>query len=246
MRIPLARTSAFALSLLVAVTVARADFTGTLDLQPTGCEKSGRCTLGKEFGFIDARGVGWQARRGLVTDGASIPSWARPLVGEPFDRAFIKAAVIHDHYCVRHVRPWRQTPKVFYEALRASAVPKGKAGIMYFAILVGGPKWVKLVKGKPCPVGQGCINQVEVSMSIPDSGVGVNEDGLLIAERPSEYDSARFAETMAQNKAELEAAGDGLTAEQVEAQAARAMAGDFYFANGEEVGTSLSLELMAK
>src|SRR5690606_25020755 len=126
---------------------ASAGFEGTLTLLPSGCEASGQCTPGTDFGFVDSAGYGWQAAKGLLTDGASIPPWAQPLVGGAFDESFIKAAIIHDHYCVRHVRPWRNTHKVFHEALLASGVAPGKAGIMYFAVLVGGPKWVKLVQG---------------------------------------------------------------------------------------------------
>jgi hypothetical protein len=222
---------------------AMADFVGVLELIPAGCEKTGRCRLGQNFGFIDQSGTGWQARKGLVTDGASIPSWARPLVGQPFEKSFIKAAVIHDHYCDRHVRKWRQTHRVFYEALRASNVPKGKAGIMYFAVLVGGPKWVKLIKGKKCGLGDTCVFQLDVASTIPNAQLTIDETGGLVAARPPEFDSARFAAAMATNTPELEAAGDSLTPEQVEKFAADAMAGDFFFENGDEIGTTLDVKV---
>src|SRR5689334_10444439 len=87
------------LVLLAGVRVAHADFVGSLVLSPTGCESTGHCELGADFGFIDPKGVGWQAAKGLITDGASIPPWAQPIVGKPFDESFVKAAIIHDHYC---------------------------------------------------------------------------------------------------------------------------------------------------
>ncbi|MCX7305889.1 MAG: DUF1353 domain-containing protein [Hyphomicrobiales bacterium] len=225
---------------------AGADFIGDLVLEPAGCETTGHCTLGADFGFEDTGHYGWQAAKGLLTDGASIPPWAQPLVGSPFDKSFIKAAVLHDHYCDRHVRPWRQTHRMFHEALIKSGVEQGKAGIMYFAVLVGGPKWVKLIKGKPCPIGMGCINQFSVGASIPGSELGIGDQAELLLVRPESYASAQFANAMQQNLPELSAKGDALTEVEVEALAEKAMGNDFYFKNGDEVGTVFSLTLEAQ
>jgi hypothetical protein len=113
-------------------------FTGRLELIPAGCERQLKCTLKSDFGYIDSEGIGWEAKAGLETDGASIPRWAQPFVGGQFDSEFIEAAIIHDHYCKRHVRPWRKTHWVFYDALLASkTVRKEKALLMYFAVYLG-------------------------------------------------------------------------------------------------------------
>jgi hypothetical protein len=233
----------FIATTLAFVSPTEADFAGSLELLPPGCESVGTCRLGQDFGFVDGSGLGWQASKGLLTDGASIPPWAQPLVGAPFEAAFVKAAVIHDHYCDRHVRPWRQTHKVFYDALIASQVPKVKAGIMYFAVMIGGPKWARLVRGRPCPVGMSCINQVNVTKSVPGSSIALGEAGELYVSRSDEYGSARFATILAGHLPELERVGEALTPEQVERLAARAMADDFYFRNGAEVGADLSVTL---
>src|SRR5215470_10513499 len=211
-------------------TSSPAGFVGTLELLPAGCEQTGHCRLGQDFGYVDPSGTGWDAQKGLLTDGASIPPWARPFIGEPFDKAFIRAAVIHDHYCVRHVRPWRQTHRMFYDALIASDVPGAQAGIMYFAVMVGGPKWAKLIKGKPCPVGMGCINQVDVAASVGGTLALSGASELLIT-RPNRYGSAGFANTMAKAVPELISKGNGLTPAEVEALAAKMMDADFYFKN---------------
>jgi hypothetical protein len=236
------------LSAAVAVLVspgsprqARADFVGDLELLPIGCEASGSCKLGRDFGFVDAKGIGWQAAKGLITDGASIPPWAQPFIGDQFEKAFIKAAVIHDHYCDRHVRPWRQTHKVFYETLLKSGVSRGKAGIMYYAVMVGGPKWAKLIKGKPCSAGVSCINTLNLSASMPGSTIAVGEETVLFVSRPDEFGSARFANAMAAKLTELEQGGDALTSEQVEEMATEVMKNDFYFRAEDEIGTSLTL-----
>ncbi|MDO9416325.1 DUF1353 domain-containing protein [Pararhizobium sp.] len=218
---------------------AEAAFVGELELVPAGCEASGTCTLGQEFGYVDANNIGWMAKKGLLTDGASIPPWAQPIVGKPFEKAFIKAAVIHDHYCDRHVRPWRQTHRVFYDALLDSGVSKSKAGTMYFAILVGGPKWVKLIKGKPCALGFACINKVEIGTSLPGAGVALGEQSDRYLTRPPLYGSAQFANIMTSALPDLEKDGAELTPEEVELKAAKAMAGDLYFINGDEIGGDL-------
>ncbi len=90
-------------------TPANAKFIGKLAFDPKGCEATGKCRIVSDFKYIDPYKFGWLTKAGDNTDGATIPSWAQPFIGEPFDKSFIKAAVIHDHYCVRHVRPWRQT-----------------------------------------------------------------------------------------------------------------------------------------
>jgi Protein of unknown function (DUF1353) len=233
--------------LMVGLAIALADppssqagFVGTLELLPSGCEQTGHCRLGQDFGYVDTSGTGWQAQKGLLTDGASIPPWARPFIGEPFDKAFIKAAVIHDHYCIRHVRPWRGTHRMFYDALIESAVPAAQAGIMYFAIMVGGPKWAKLIKGKPCPIGTGCINQVDVAASVGGT-LSLSGTSELLITRPNRYGSAAFANTMAKAVPELIAKGNGLTAVEVEALAAKTMESDFYFRNPDEIGTGVTV-----
>src|SRR5260370_41675122 len=52
--------------------------------------------LEQPFGYIDPSGTRWQAERGLVTDGASIPWALWSIVGGPFEGEYRRAAVIHD------------------------------------------------------------------------------------------------------------------------------------------------------
>jgi Protein of unknown function (DUF1353) len=239
------RLSGLVVGLAIALadpTSSQAGFIGTLELLPSGCEQTGHCRLGQDFGYVDPSGTGWQAQKGLLTDGASIPPWARPFIGEPFDKAFIKAAVIHDHYCIRHVHPWRRTHRVFYDALIESDVPAAQAGIMYFAVMVGGPKWAKLIKGKPCPVGTGCINEVDEA-SLVGGTLALSGTSELLITRPNRYGSASFANTMAKAVPELIAKGNGLTAVEVEALAAKMMDSDFYFKNGDEIGAGVTIKV---
>ena len=238
-----ARLSGLVMWLAVALvypTSCHAEFVGILELLPNGCEQTGQCRLGQDFGYVDPGGIGWQAKKGLLTDGASIPPWARPFIGEPFDRAFIRAAVIHDHYCIRHVHPWRPTHRMFYNALIDSEVPAAQAGIMYFAVMVGGPKWAKLIKGKPCPIGTGCINQLDMAASVGGT-LALSGTSELMITRPNRYGSASFANAMAKAVPELIAKGNGLAVADVETLAAKMMASDFYFSNGDEIGAGVSV-----
>lgn len=136
--------------------ISLGEFTGELKLEPEGCEKERACYVKYPLHFMDSKGIGWEAKAGLKTDGASIPAWAQSFIGKPYDKSYIKAAVVHDHYCDRHVRPWRETHRVFYDMLRSLDVPVVKSKLMYYAVYVGGPKWVELVPGNAC--GSNCIN----------------------------------------------------------------------------------------
>ena len=171
--------SILALLGLLSVNTARADFVGTLEFTPAGCETARQCTLASDFGYVDTKGVGWQANAGDPTDGATIPEWAQPLVGASFDKSFVKAAAIHDHYVNNHVRTWQQTHLMFYDALIDSGVPAHKAHIMYFAVLAGGPRWIELIEGIACPVGMMCISS-ERMMKDPDVRMMKDKTGTFM------------------------------------------------------------------
>jgi Protein of unknown function (DUF1353) len=172
------------------ICAARAEFVGTLEFTPAGCEAAQRCKLTYDFGYVDTKGIGWQANAGDDTDGATIPQWAQPLVGASFDKSFVKAAAIHDHYVVNHVRTWQQTHLMFYDALVDSGVPVTKAQIMYFAVLAGGPRWIDLVQGIACPVGMMCISSERM---MKDPSVHMMKDGAgAFLVRDESYASPEF------------------------------------------------------
>jgi hypothetical protein len=160
------KISAFTLLISVLICLqpalgnSKEAFVGKLEFTKKGCETTRDCILKGRLLYRDPDGLEWQADKGNLTDGASIPSLAQPFVGKPFDKLFIRAAVIHDHYCDRTVRSWWATHRVFYNALRFSGVPENKAKVMYLAVVVGGPKWITLIEGKPCGSGQFCANAV--------------------------------------------------------------------------------------
>jgi hypothetical protein len=101
--------------------------------------------------FVDSAGVEWVAPRGTRTDGASVPRLALPVTDGRFDKAFLKAAVIHDAYCQSdneavcpdqyRSRKWRAVHRMFYEASIAGGASEEIALVMFAAVWLGGPRW---------------------------------------------------------------------------------------------------------
>ena len=199
-----------------------AQFEGVLSLVPTGCQATGKCTLKNKLRYTDSAKVDWEAEAGLETDGASIPNFSQPFVGQPFEDSFIRAAVIHDHYCKRHVRPWRQTHRVFYEGLIDQGVSKAKAKVMYFAVYLGGPKWVELIPGNKC-YGN-CINNLKTALGKP-----------VINSREADYSLFDMQKLLKDISQKLEANPDALTLEQIEDRARAMRPNDYYYRNGHQV-----------
>ena len=183
---------------------AAAQFVGDLVLDPPGCENTETCTLAQGFGFVDSRGIGWEAAAGNITDGASIPRWAQRFVGVPFTPEYVPAAVLHDHYSKtgRPVRGWLETQRMFHEALLASGVPEGRAAVLYAGVLIGSRKWITRMEGRPCPMTQMCIQQVVT---------------LELQEAEPTFGTETFVDTFTAVAAELE------TMEAVDADAVEAL-----------------------
>ncbi len=116
--------------------------------------------LEADFGYVDQSGVGWQTNKGEPTDGASIPPLLQPFVGSPWEDGYIRAAVIHDWYCDHHVRAWRDTHRVFYNALLAGGLDKTKAKLMFYAVYAFGPSWGYTIPGHKCSETDNCIQTV--------------------------------------------------------------------------------------
>ncbi|MBY2919648.1 M12 family metallopeptidase [Rhizobium leguminosarum] len=211
-------------------------FEGDLVLIPTGCEQQGKCFLKNDLTFIDPSGIRWRAGKWKDgqpenvetgrTDGASIPKWAQPIIGEPFDKQYLKAAVVHDHYCYKenHVRGWRQTHRMFYNALLSLDVPFVKAKIMYSAVYVGGPKWQKLVPGEQC--GPNCVYD---ALSQRDDSIV--KDGAALIFRDQTYATPEFAADLATLTKTIEANPD-ITLSEIEQVARDLKPNDYFLNNG--------------
>lgn len=101
--------------------------------------------------YTDALGNDWTAPKGTWTDGASVPRLALSVTDGRFDKAFLKAAVVHDAYCqgenAEHSpeqyqsRPWQQVHRMFFEAAISGGTPITRARLMFAAVWLGGPRW---------------------------------------------------------------------------------------------------------
>lgn len=226
----------------LAAGAAAGTFEGTLAFTEKDCHKVAKCVLKSPFGFVDSNGVGWQAPKGQWTNGASIPPELQPYFGSPFDADLVRAAVIHDHYCdpdylgrAGYVKSWLDTHWVFYDALLASGVAASRAELMYVGVLMGGPKWIWLVEGKPCPIGRNCTQQVATAALPPGGSVKKYEKGETALLRPARYKDSEFAKEMEKAAAALKAKGEKkLSRVELEALAKSIRPGD-PFLNGPEM-----------
>lgn len=110
--------------------------------------------LAEDFSYINTyagRERGFQAKAGLITDGASIPKWAQRFIGKPHEKAFSRAAVIHDHYVLKEnaVLDYFLTQRVFRDILIDSGVDKARANAMFLAVLAFAPKWSIFYSAEP-------------------------------------------------------------------------------------------------
>jgi len=96
--------------------------------------------LVEPFAYVDPHGRRWDAPRGSIVDGASIPKIAWSIIGGPFEGKYRDASVIHDVACVERQREWQVVHDAFYTAMRASGVNQSQA-IMYAAVYHFGPRW---------------------------------------------------------------------------------------------------------
>ncbi len=171
--------SAILLFVFVSSYSMAGTFSGDLILTPEGCQKSKSkiCNLGEEITYdsIDRDGHIWKTNkweghkgRSGTTDGASIPGWAQFIIGDRYDESYLKAAILHDHYCYKEnqVRSWKETHRMFYNALMDLGVGTVKAKTMYFAVYLGGPRWEKLVAGENC--GSLCVQSLNLIGSLQD------------------------------------------------------------------------------
>lgn len=97
--------------------------------------------LAEEFEYIDPSGNSWKVPKDAIIDGASIPKLFWQIIGPPFVGSYREASVVHDYYCKKKNKPWKEVHRMFYYASLANGVPKAKANLMYAAVYSGGPRW---------------------------------------------------------------------------------------------------------
>jgi hypothetical protein len=101
-----------------------------------------------DFGFEDRYMNVWMAPEGSITDGASIPRFLWPIIGNPLQGPYRRAAVLHDTYYRSHAQPKEQVDLMFYNAMVYGGTSLTKAYWMWKAVCwFGGGAWEKKGKG---------------------------------------------------------------------------------------------------
>ena len=100
-----------------------------------------RAKLLSALTYIGPDGLPWPVDAGVTVDGASIPRAFWTLIGGPFEGRYRDASIVHDRYCDLRIKPWRDTHRMFHDAMRCSLVPSMKARVMFYAVYRFGPRW---------------------------------------------------------------------------------------------------------
>lgn len=128
---------------LGAPRLALAEDFGKFSGEFVGRFKPGGVALVEEaLSFTDPSGKVWTTPAGTEVNGASIPRPLWSIVGSPFSGDYLRASVIHDHYCVTMERGWRETHKVFWYGCRADGLTKLYANLLYAGVMRFGPRWI--------------------------------------------------------------------------------------------------------
>jgi len=114
--------------------------------------------LREPFGYLAKDGQSWNVPKDTIVDGATIPSLFWSFTGGPFSGRYRAASVIHDYYCATRIRPWRDVHLVFYEAMLTAGVQKGRARLLYNAVLNFGPTWDPPKPDPSCVRSDGTID----------------------------------------------------------------------------------------
>ena len=144
--------------------------------------------LAAEFRFVDPNGLLWSVPSRKEFDGASIPQAFWSFIGGPFDGDYIKASVIHDHYCDEKTRTDHDTHRNFYYGMRAAGVVEWKAKFMYWAVATFGPNWTltkRVSQNLKCDTAGGsitCSQVPQIALAITSQpGVDLNDPDTLAA-----------------------------------------------------------------
>lgn len=150
-------------ALPIGLRAAPPEFIGNVQIEQDQSDHSGKTwTVLSDLKFVNTDGKAWVTQKGDKTDGASIPWYLWTLIGSPFTGPYVRAALIHDHYCQEEhrVRTWQETHNMFYDAMIAGGVGSTQANIFYYGVYKFGPKWANLAPGVPC--GRNCVRKAPV------------------------------------------------------------------------------------
>lgn len=98
-----------------------------------------RMELLEDFWFRDRASRQWDAAKGAVVDGASIPRPLWALVGSPYTGDYRRASIVHDIACVAATDAGerKRADRMFYEACRAGGCSRADAILLYVGVRIG-------------------------------------------------------------------------------------------------------------
>lgn len=105
-------------------------------------ELDGRAAkLMQQIEYTSDDGTNWTVPVGAWLDGASIPRAFWTLIGGPYEGNYREPSIVHDHFCIVRTREWRDTHRMFHQAMRCRGVSPYKAKVMFYAVHRFGPRW---------------------------------------------------------------------------------------------------------
>lgn len=93
----------------------------------------------ENFYFIDPDGKQWNADKGEIIDGASIPRFLWTYVGSPYTRDYRRASIVHD-VAVRGLGDTPERKKadmMFYHACIVGGCSKFESWVLYLGVRIG-------------------------------------------------------------------------------------------------------------
>lgn len=123
-----------------------------------------------DFMFVDDAGMIWITFRGIVYDGATIPRFAWPIIGGPYEGKYRRAAAIHDPDYTCQYRTRLAGDRMLREASITDGTGLCKAQIMESCVRqFGQHAWDDLDQGDYRPdLVPAYINAVPADAGIPD------------------------------------------------------------------------------
>lgn len=91
----------------------------------------------EDFWYDDPDGRRWDAPKGSVINGASIPRPLWSTVGSPYTDDYRRASIVHDVACNDSIVPRKAADKMFYFACLAGGCSNKQAKILYAGVRTG-------------------------------------------------------------------------------------------------------------
>ncbi len=134
-----------------------------------------RMALLRDFWYKDPAGKTWNAPKGSIVDGASIPAALWSTVGSPYTGPYRRASVVHDVACDEAAHAAdpgaarEAADEMFYNACRAGGCPGWQAQLLYLGVRVGAT-WPRLHLWNQ-PVHEALLATARIMPDVPEESI---------------------------------------------------------------------------